>query len=165
MHQSLHNQIEQLLHQLNEDQAGASQDNQQPQPEDEEPEEIIDVYFVKREANPPENVVDATLQHNPPSSLFPAAAVLFALIFPLSSILFQVYLIFHPPIATVTIIPEAKQLTLNGTVQLGRLLHSITLSQSQTIPTTGKGHQDATEATGTFSDPSRTEELRLGYNG
>src|SRR6266567_5155036 len=150
MNQSLNNQIEQLLHQLNEDQAGASQDDQQ-QPEDEEPEEIIDVYFVKREANPPENVVDATPQHTPPSSLFPAAAVIFCLILPLSSILFQVYLIFHPPIATVTIIPEAKQLTLNGTVQLGRLLHPITLSQSQTIPTTGKGHQDATQATGTVT--------------
>jgi len=150
MNQSLNNQIEQLLHQLNEDQAGASQDDQQ-QPEDEEPEEIIDVYFVKREANPPENVVDATPQHTPPSSLFPAAAVIFCLILPLSSILFQVYLIFHPPIATVTIIPEAKQLTLNGTVQLGRLLHPIILSQSQTIPTTGKGHQDATQATGTVT--------------
>ena len=146
MNQSLNNQIEQLLHQLNEDQAGASQDDQQ-QPE--EPEEIIDVYFVKRE--PKIEVVDATPQHTPPSSFFPAAAVLFCLILPLSSILFQVYLIFHPPIATVTIIPEANQLTLNGTLHIGRLLHSIMLSQSQIIPTKGKGHQDATQAAGTVT--------------
>src|SRR5947209_19917212 len=103
MNQSLNNQIEQLLHQLNEDQAGASQDDQQ-QPE--EPEEIIDVYFVKREANQPENVVDATPQHNPPTSLFASAAVLFALMLTLSAILLQVYLIFHTPIATETILTE-----------------------------------------------------------
>src|SRR5437764_11985669 len=102
---------------------------QENQPLDEEPEEIIDVYFVKRE--PEITVVDATppqhTQHT--SSVFTSAIVFFCLILPLSSILFQVYLIFHPPIATVTIIPETNQLTLNGTVQLGRLLNPITLPQ------------------------------------
>ncbi len=51
MHQqNLNNQIEQLLQQLSDEQAGAIPDDQ---PLEEEPEEIIDVYFVKREPEIP----------------------------------------------------------------------------------------------------------------
>ena len=55
---------------------------------------------------------------------------------------------FTPPIATVTIIPKSQTVTLSGTLQLGRLLSPLTLSQSQTVPTTGKGLQIAKQAQG-----------------
>src|SRR5207248_10256245 len=54
----------------------------------------------------------------------------------------------NPPIATVTIIPKSQQVTLNGTLQLGRVLPPLTISQSQTTATTGKGHQPAERASG-----------------
>src|SRR6266536_4041706 len=78
----------------------------------------------------------------------------------LASILFQVYVLQNPAIATVTIIPKSQQVTLSGTLQLGRVLQPITISQSQTVPTTGKGHQDARAATGTvtFYNGQQTEQ-------
>src|SRR5207248_7333229 len=66
----------------------------------------------------------------------------------LSCITFQVYEILNPPIATITIIPKSQQVILNGTLQLGRLLQPITISQSQTVATTGHGHQPAEQARG-----------------
>jgi hypothetical protein len=64
------------------------------------------------------------------------------------SIAFQVYALLNPPIATITIVPKTQAVTLTGTLQLGRVLHQITLRQSATTPTTGKGHQDAKAARG-----------------
>src|SRR5207253_2619459 len=52
------------------------------------------------------------------------------------------------PTATITILPKAQQITFTGSLPLGRILSPLTISQSQTIPTTGHGHQDATKATG-----------------
>src|SRR6266568_494403 len=69
----------------------------------------------------------------------------------LASILFQVYVLQNPAIATVTIIPKSQQVTLSGTLQLGRVLQPITISQSQTVATTGHGHQDTRNATGTVT--------------
>jgi hypothetical protein len=147
--QKIHNQIEQLLKHLNDEQeAGVLPDNQ---PAEEEPEEIIDVYFVTRE--PEITVVDAT----PPQStqkvsqLSTYALLFFCLCLPIASILFQLSLVLNPPIATVTVIPTVQTFTLKSTIQLGRMVHPITLSQSQTVATTGKGHQDATRATGTIT--------------
>jgi hypothetical protein len=69
----------------------------------------------------------------------------------LATLVFQLYLLFNPPIATVTIIPRSQTVTLNGTLQLGRVIRPITISQSQSTPTTGHGHQDAKAATGTVT--------------
>ena len=66
----------------------------------------------------------------------------------LSTLAFQLSLIFHPPIATVIIIPKSQTVTLHATLQQGRVLNPITISQSETTPTTGKGHQDAKQAKG-----------------
>jgi hypothetical protein len=143
--QKLNSHIEQFLQSLN-------VADQEEETDQEEPEEIIDVYFVPRE-EPEEDVVEAIPAQNTrgPSSLITTAILILCLMLPLSSILFQAYLAFNPPTVTVTIIPGAKTVTLIDTLQLGRLVHPITLSQSQTVPTTGKGHQDAREATGTLT--------------
>ena len=52
------------------------------------------------------------------------------------------------PTVTVTIIPRSQQVTYNGTLQLGRVLAPITLSQSTTTQTTGHGHTPAQKARG-----------------
>lgn len=60
------------------------------------------------------------------------------------------------PTASVTITPVVKTITTTATFPigtgpgdvLGRVLPALTLSQSQTVAATGKGHQDATRAGG-----------------
>ncbi len=94
-----------------------------------------------------EGIIETTLAPQKPS-LLAIAVCLFALLLPLASIVFQLSLALNPFTATVTIFPKSRQVTLSGTVQLGRILHPITLSQSQAVPTSGKGHQDAKQAQG-----------------
>jgi hypothetical protein len=132
--------------------------NPQTPPED----QIQDIYvYIVREqedvAEDQAQVVDSTTAvptHSAPVSLqqdsFLSAYlfVCFSLFLILSTLAFQLYCIANPPIATVTIIPKSKQVSLSGTVQLGRLLHQITISQSQTTATTGHGHQPAAQARG-----------------
>ncbi len=60
------------------------------------------------------------------------------------------------PTASVTITPVVKTITTDATFPIGtgpgyvhgRVLPALTLSQSQTVAATGKGHQDATRAGG-----------------
>jgi len=79
------------------------------------------------------------------------ATCLFGLLLVLSCIAFQVYVLLNPPTVTVTIAPKAQTIILSGTLRLGRAVAPLTLSQAQTVPTTGKGHQDAQEATGSIT--------------
>jgi hypothetical protein len=55
------------------------------------------------------------------------------------------------PTVTIAITPEVHTITLQSTASLGKLLSPITLTESQTVPTTGHGHQDARAATGTLT--------------
>jgi hypothetical protein len=128
-----------------------SQDNPQTPP-------IEDVYvFIVREtdteAEDQSNIVDSAPAPSTTQfqkiSFIPAYAICsFYLFLIFSCIAFQAYEILNPPIATITIIPKSQTVTLSGTLHLGRLLQPITISQSQTTPTTGKGHQPATQAAG-----------------
>lgn len=60
------------------------------------------------------------------------------------------------PTATITIIPKAEAITTTATFPLGtssnavqgRVLPALTVTQSMTVPATGRGHQDAQAATG-----------------
>jgi hypothetical protein len=136
----------------------AEQQNEQPPDTTTEQDEIQDIYvLIVREHEVEEEdqtqVVESTSApvtiHPQKTSLLPAYAICSLYIFLiLSTIAFQFYLIFNPPIATITIIPKSQTVTLAGTLQLGRVLNPFTISQSQTTPTTGKGHQDAKTATG-----------------
>jgi hypothetical protein len=124
---------------------------------DEEARETIHVYpvagggvlFTK---TPIEEPLDTAPIHtqNPKNAPDPFVIGVFFLsvLLPLSSIMLQLYLLFNPFVATLTIIPKSQEIRVTGTLQLGRELNPITLSQSQTTPTTGKGHQDAHSATG-----------------
>jgi Baseplate J-like protein len=79
------------------------------------------------------------------------AVCLFGILLVLSCIAFQVSVILNPPTVTVTIIPKTKTITLSGTLRLGRLVAPLTISQAQTFHTTGMGHQEAQEATGSIT--------------
>jgi hypothetical protein len=130
-------------------------EDSKPLPE-EEPEEF-DVYVepdritvIKRpDPQPQTQIIESAPVTIQKTSLFPAYAVcLFYLFLIICTLLFQVYALLNPPIATITIIPKTKTVTFSGTLQLGRLLHPITIKESQTVSTTGKGHQDARSAIG-----------------
>jgi len=73
---------------------------------------------------------------------------LFVILTCLLCILVQCSLIVNPYTVTVTLAAKEQQVTLTGTLQLGWVLNPITLSQSQTAPTTGRGHQNAKQAAG-----------------
>jgi hypothetical protein len=135
-------------------------DNQENQDSTKTPqEEIQDVYvlIVREHEEDTAQVVDSTplvsTQPTPitvhqDSFLSAYLFVCFSLFLVLSTLVFQLYCLMNPLVATVTIIPTSQQITLSGTMQLGRLLPPLTISQSQTTPATGKGHQDARTATG-----------------
>src|SRR5947199_6353486 len=132
----------------------ANTENQESQEQQTPQDEVQDIYvLIVREHEEVEEdqsqVVDSAPVLPQKVSFLPAYAICsFYLFLIFSCITFQVYEILNPPIATVTIIPKSQQVTLNGTLQLGRVLQPLTISQSQITVTTGKGHQDARSATG-----------------
>jgi hypothetical protein len=149
--------IEQCLQSLNnEESVGHETDMPQeepPQPQteqdpEEEIQETIHVYFVREQAAPQkdERIVESTTPRSPQStSDLPAyITCLFFLCLILSCLGFQLYLVFNPPTVYVTLVPRSQAVALSSTLQLGRVLVPITLSQSQTVPTTGKPTSCAT---------------------
>jgi hypothetical protein len=86
---------------------------------------------------------------------------LFLLLFLAASTAGYVYLLPLTATATVTIIPQTKTLHTATTLTLaahpkagqvqGRELEPISLTASQTVPATGHGHQDATQARGVIT--------------
>ena len=62
------------------------------------------------------------------------------------------------PTVTIAITPEVHIVRVQSTASLGKLLSPITLSQSEAVPATGHGHQNATRASGsvTFYNTSFT---------
>jgi hypothetical protein len=135
------------------DNTGSEEPNDtKPLTERQEPEEY-DVYIepdritVVKRPEPQVQVIEAVKPPQPQPYFAYVAVTLSSLL--LSYLVIAACItVFFPPVVTVTIIPESHVLTLTGTVQLGRLLRPITLSQSQTVLTTGKGHQDARSAIG-----------------
>ena len=137
--------IEQFLQHLNGQESAE-------QGADEDIQETIHVYFVREQAAPQkdEQGIESTPPKSPQrkSDLPAYTTILFFIFLILSCLAFQLYLVFNPPIVIVTVVPRSQTVHLTGTLQLGRVLVPITLSQSQTVPTTGKGHQDPKQATG-----------------
>ncbi|HYU71572.1 MAG TPA: hypothetical protein VEL31_02735 [Ktedonobacteraceae bacterium] len=94
-------------------------------------------------------------------SIRPLVVVGLALCLLLAGIVSMVSLVpMLAPTATVTIVPISKQITTNSVITIvagqtptaeqiaGRALPAVTMSQQQTVPTTGKVHQDARAAHG-----------------
>ncbi len=135
-------------------------DQEQQPPDTSQPLQEIDVYieedritFIPKKP-PQEQVIESTPVTPTPQkqSYRHIYALSFVYIFFLLAILMlQIWLVFHPPIATITLVAKSQTLTLTGTLQLGRVIAPITLTQSQAAPTTGRGHQDARNAVGTIT--------------
>jgi hypothetical protein len=141
----------------------ASMDNQEKEQDQyNQPEDIQDIYvlIVREHEADQTQIVDSTplvpIQPVPitieyGSFLSIYLFVCLSLFLILATLTFQLYCIHNPLIATVTILPKSQQITLSGTMQLGRVLPPLTISQSQSTPATGKGHQNARAATGTVT--------------
>ena len=137
-----------------------SEESQEP----EEEEEVIQVHhypnaivIIKEPGKSTSTnipLVDSTpkdAQESQALQIVPYLTVSIFLLLILVSLMFQFYVIVNPFTVNLTLAARSQQLTLQGTLQLGRLVNPITLSQSATVPTTGKGHQDARSATGTLT--------------
>src|SRR5258708_13567481 len=95
----------------------------------------------------PEEPITEVPKPPPASSTYTLLLVLLvAMLLPIACLLIQVYVLLHPITAHVSIL-TSQQVALPGT----RFLHPITLSQAQTAPTTGIGHENARTATGTVT--------------
>lgn len=141
------------------DQPGTTEQDGEPEINAEmPPDELQDVYVLivreqaEAEEGEPAQVVESTLVPPRHPSLLPAYAICGGyLLLLVATLAFQLACLFNPSVATVTLVPKTQHVTMTGTLQLGRLLHPITISQAQTVPTTGTGHQDARAATGTVT--------------
>jgi hypothetical protein len=139
-------------------------EDDQPLPDEEEL-ETIHVYPVEgggilftrtplapEEAAPP--VIESRDVHAARAATTPPPFVLFLLllcIFVLGDLADTQLIALMTPTATISITPDVRTITLQSTVTLGKLLSPITLTESQTVPTTGHGHQDARHAMGTLT--------------
>ena len=75
--------------------------------------------------------------------------ILFYLLLIVSTLFFELYQAMIQPSATITIVSTETTVTANAAISLpAHLFTPLTFSQSQTVPTTGRTHQNATYATG-----------------
>ncbi len=146
-----------------------NQKYQEPDPDTEnQTGEMQDVYvlIVREREEAAAITVEATPLPAQKISLLPAYAVCgLYLLCILVTLAFQLYCIANPEVATITIVPKSQVISIAGTVQLGRLIPPLTISQSQTAPTTGRGHQDARSAVGTvtfYNGQQITQTVRQG---
>ncbi len=159
MERTLEEEVRRIVASMDNEQSSQEQEQPGTTEQEAEPAETIHVHYfpdaiviLKEEESKDNTVVETTLAQTKQPPVFIAYAIcLFYLFLILSTLAFQFYIILNPPSATVTIIPKAQTVTLNGTLQLGRVLQPLTISQSQTVPTTGKGHQDAKQAQGAIT--------------
>ena len=114
--------------------------------EEEDTQDIVDSYASDLDTAP-----FTTKPAPQPASNVAIGVWLFGLLVPLFCIAVQLYFMVNPFTVTVTLAARSQQVSLQGTLQLGRVVNPITLSQSQTVQTTGKGHQDAKQATGSIT--------------
>ena len=90
-------------------------------------------------------------------SFFAVVFIIFCLFLVLNSADTALTALFSPT-ANITIIPQVQALTITATFSIGkvsgnvqgRVLPALTIIQSQTIPATGRGHQDARAAAGSL---------------
>jgi hypothetical protein len=112
-----------------------------PVTREEEESELTDLGMAPRPSkSQPQPVANAAL-----------GVWLLGLLIPLFCIAVQLYFIVNPFTDTVTLYTRSQQESVTGTLLLGRVISPLTLSQSQTVQTTGRGHQDARAATGSIT--------------
>jgi hypothetical protein len=117
------------------------------------------ILFTRTPLEPDESappIIDSRDDHTTgvPTTKSPPLFVLFLLLlclFVVGDVADGQLMALMTPTAIIAITPEVRAITLQSTATLGKLLSPLTLTQSQTVPTTGHGHQDARAATGTLT--------------
>jgi baseplate J-like protein len=156
--QQLEDDIQRMLVTINafnsqDEEPGELPEPQTTQQEQDEPIETYHIYpmqdgfFVTKEET--EQIIDST----PSPARPPLTALIFSI---LCSLMLVCYLIF------ISTIPTTKQLRFTRSISLPvQLLSPVTISLSETIVATGRGHQDATYAHGiiTFYNGSFTQQV------
>lgn len=155
MQKSLDEDINRILASLDE----GEQENTQPLPNG-QPKEEYDVYIepdritVVKRPEPPERIIESV----PPDSATPVQPVHYfpaifivclelALI--LSCLAFELYLAFIVPSAIITITSREANLAMQTTLTLpAKVLPPINFTKTQTVTTSGRVHQAATQAHG-----------------
>jgi hypothetical protein len=121
------------------------EEDSNPLPE-EEPEEF-DMYIQADRIT----VVKRPVQPKP-THYFAIFACIISLLLIIYLVTSAFILTFFPPSVTVTILTKSRTIKATATLQLpARQIPPLTLSQTATAPTTGKGHQDARAAQGTIT--------------
>src|SRR5947209_6361821 len=132
-----------------------------------EPIETIHLYIVREdEAQHETPVVDSTVQDTAKTDiqplvkqsqptrghLFPYLIIAAHLLIVLFALFAQLYLALTET-ATIIILPKSYHLTTQLTLSNveSRVFQPLTFTQSKTVPATGRGHQDATAASGTIT--------------
>ena len=113
------------------------------------PDYFTDTTVVESEEPNAPTTQPASQQKEPPYFLhFLLILMLFMLLDNVNNSIFT----FLSPTATITIIPKTARMQTTATFPLaqlqGRVLPSLTLTQSETLRATGRGHQDARSASG-----------------
>jgi hypothetical protein len=119
--------------------------------------EEFDVYIepdritvVKRPEPQPE-IIEAVKPPQPPPYVAYAAMTM-SLLLLCYLVTSAIITVFFPPSVTITLLAKSKTVTATGTLQVQtRAIPPITLSQSQTISTSGREHQVARAAQGTIT--------------
>jgi len=107
---------------------------------------VIDGEVI--EIDPPESLEDHLPPKQRPYWLLIPLTICLCLVFLAVSLLLPVL----TPLATITVIPVEKTVSLTATIQVpGRQLRPLTLMQSTTAPATGKRHLKARQAAGTIT--------------
>ena len=107
------------------------------------------ITVVKRPEPQPEIIEAVQPPHLQPPPYFAYVALTLSLLLLCYLVTSAFILTFFPPSVTITLLTKSQSIKATGTLQLpARQIPPTTLSQSQTIPTTGRGHQDARSANG-----------------
>jgi len=116
---------------------------------------LLDAQSVEAEARTPAPTQSVTLPPTSRKNAHRTSLVLsvgmFTICVLISILLLMLFIVptLFIPTATVTITPKTATVSTSATIHLhGRVLPALTLSQSQSVPATGKRHQTATEAQG-----------------
>ncbi len=111
-----------------------------------------DAIVILKEQEQEAQVVDSQPVVSKKGSMIPAYVFCcFYVLLIVFVLAFELDVFFNPPVAIVTITLKSQMVIFNGTLQLGRVLPILTISQSQVSPATGKGHQDSKTATGVIT--------------
>lgn len=116
------------------------------------------ITILKKEPQTVEATIPATKPDDTPlvshkaSTILAYSTIILYFFLILATIIFQLNQIFTTSTVIIFIYPQTRTITTTATIQVqGRALIPLTLSQSMTVPATGKGQQNATQAQGTIT--------------